>query len=202
VHGPGTDARSPVVWEGATLITQTQSPPLSDIIYMINKKSINLYTEHLLRAIGLQVSGEGSERAGIKAVLSFLDEQGIPTGGVHLYDGCGLAPADRITPQTMVGVLQYAARQPWFRQYYHSFAIAGDTADIGYFRHYGAGTRIQDNARIKSGLITDVRSLSGYIHDRKGRLIVFSFITNNHDGRARQVDELFRKVLVELAGLR
>jgi D-alanyl-D-alanine carboxypeptidase/D-alanyl-D-alanine-endopeptidase (penicillin-binding protein 4) len=120
---------------------------------------------------------------------------------MHIYDGSGLSPADRITPRTMVEQLVYASKQNWFPDFYRSLGIAGDPEDIGYFNHFGNGTPIANNARIKSGLISDVRSMSGYLHDKKGRLIVFSMIANNYDGHKNDVDNLYKKILIELADL-
>lgn len=201
VMHPGKKATRPVSYRTMKKITTTLSPPLRDIIYETNKKSINLYAEHCLRMLAVHEGGKGTEKAGVKTIVKFLHDHHIYSKGLHLYDGSGLSPADRITPRTMVEQLLYASKQPWFPDFYRSLGIAGDPADIGYFNHFGNGTPIANNARIKSGIISDVRSMSGYLHDKKGRLIVFSLIANNYDGHMRDVDNLYKKVLIELADL-
>lgn len=201
VTGQDSTAENTADYTSMTLITATISPPLRDIIYMTNKRSINLYAEHLLRMLGLHKLNEGTEEAGIKALYEFLEDEDIFSEGMHLYDGCGMSPSDRITPRTMTEMLAFASRQPWFGDYYRSLAIAGDPDDIGYLNNFGKNTLIANNARIKSGLIANVRSMSGYLRDRKGRLIVFSLIANNYSGSMHDVDRLYEKVLIELAGL-
>ena len=194
-------ADSPVNYDSMTMLTTTRSPQLKDIIYKTNKKSINLYAEHCLRMLAVQETKKGTEEEGVKTIKDFFTDHHIYSKGLHLYDGSGLSPADRITPRTMVEQLTYASKQPWFSDFYRSLGIAGDPDDIGYFRHFANGTPIANNARIKSGLITDVRSMSGYLHDKKRRLIVFSLIANNYNGHMHDVDNLYKKVLVELAEL-
>ncbi len=66
------------------LIIQTVSPPLKDIVYIVNKRSNNLYTEHLLRTIAVEKGAVGSEEEGIKVLTSFLKENNIPTDGFKL----------------------------------------------------------------------------------------------------------------------
>ena len=194
-------ATGPVAYSAMHEITTTLSPKLSDIVYKTNKKSINLYAEHCLRMLAVHETGKGTEVEGVKTIRRFLKDHHIYSEGMHIYDGSGLSPADRITPRTMVEQLVYASKQSWFPDFYRSLGIAGDPDDIGYFNHFGNGTPIANNARIKSGLISDARSMSGYLHDKKGRLIVFSMIANNYDGHKSDVDHLYKKVLIELADL-
>ncbi len=93
-------------------------------------------------------------------------------------------------------------KQKTFTAFYNSLAVAGDPADIGFFGNFGANTIIAKNARIKSGLITEVRSHSGYVKAKNGRMIAFSLISNNHSGTTRQIDEIHKQVILKLAELK
>ncbi len=189
-------------YDPAKLITETYSPPLKDIVYMINKKSDNLYTEQLLKTIGLTRQGTGSTEAGIETLESFLDSVGVSTDGMQLYDGCGLSRTDMITTRLMVRLLVFMTKQKTFDAFYNSMAVAGRADDPGYFSKFGVNTILQNNARIKSGLITGVRSHSGYIHDKAGRMIAYSIIANNYSGTVKQIDEIHKKIMLYLAGLK
>ena len=192
----------PVKYDESKLITSTISPPLKDIIYMINKKSDNLYTEQLLKSIALKEKGIGSTEEGINVIKSFLDSVGVPTDGFKLYDGCGLSRTDMITTQIMVKLLIFMSRQKDFDSFYNSLAVVGKSGDPGYFSNFGANTLLQNNARIKSGLITGVRSFSGFLKDLDGRMIAFSMIANNHIGTTKQIDEIHKQILLDLASLK
>ena len=188
-------------YDNAPVIVTTFSPPLKEIITIINKRSFNLYAEQLLKAIGLQKLGEGSTEKGIEAIEGELERLEVNTEGMQLADGCGLARTNGITTRTIVELLLAMKRSPRFEAYYRSLSVAGDSTDIGYFKEFGRGTEVQYNARIKSGSIQGVRSYSGYVHDTSGRLIAFSLIANNYAGRGSEVDAIHKEIIQELARL-
>ncbi len=202
ITGIASVLQKPVKYDEAKLITATVSPPLKDIVYMTNKKSINLYTEQLLKTIAVKEKGKGSEEAGIEVIKSYLDSVGIPTGGMQIFDGCGLSRTDMITTRMMVKLLIYMTKQKVFDAFYNSLAVAGKADDPGYFSNFGTGTLLENNARIKSGLITGVRSFSGYLKNRRGSLIAYSMIANNFSGTYKQIDEIHKQILLDLARLR
>lgn len=174
------------------------SPKLKEIVYIINKRSFNLYAETVLRNISAYKNGNGSTESGIDLVYSFLDSIKINREGVHLYDGSGLSRSDCVTPKMMAKLLSYNTKQKMFSAFYNSLGIAGDTTDISFYTRYGIGTPIQNNARIKSGFINLVRSHSGYLKAKSGRLISFSLITNNYNTSLRNIDELHKQIMIML----
>jgi len=182
-------------------IAEIRSPQLKDIVYLLNKRSINLYAEQLLRAIALKKGKPAGEQAGIETLTSYLKDNRISTEGLYLTDGCGLSPFDQITTKMMVRLLQRLPDKPYFDSFYRSLAVAGDEKDIGYFKYFGKGTRLAKNARIKSGLIQNVRSHSGYLRDRSGRMIVFSLIANHFTVDYKVIDRIHQQVLESLAEL-
>lgn len=202
ITGNASVLAKPVKYDESKLITTTFSPPLKDIVYMTNKKSINLYAEQLLKTIAAKEKGTGSEEAGIEVIKSYFDSVGIPTGGMQIYDGCGLSRTDMITTHMMVKLLIYMTGQKAFNAFYNSLAVAGRANDPGYFSNFGKGTLLENNARIKSGLITGVRSFSGYLKNRRGSLIAYSMIANNFSGTSGQIDEIHKQILLDLARLR
>lgn len=183
-------------------IDQLYSPQLKDIVYIINKKSDNLYTEMLLRAIGLKEFNTGSIEAGIDAVKNFFDENGINHDGLIMYDGCGLSRSDAITTNLMVDILTEMTKKKSFKTFYNSLGIVGEPTDISHFNNMGIGTAIEKNARIKSGVIGGVRAYSGYLNDRAGRIIVFSMIANNFNGEGVDVSNIHKKIMIKLAELK
>lgn len=188
-------------YEKFTLLYRHVSPPLKEIVYIINKKSNNLYTEQILRELAFVKYGDSSTETGIKAVYDFLSKSGIPADGVYLHDGCGLSRSDAVTAKALAKLLSFNTRQVYFNSFYNSLGIAGKKDDISSFRNTGINTIIADNAHIKDGYIGGVRSHTGYVRARNGRLIAFSFICNNFKGRSKSVGEMYTELITGLAGL-
>lgn len=201
VKGTSTRAEVKPVYDEKKLVTVTTSPKLKDIVYIINKRSNNLYTEQILRTIALRKTPSSTTESGTAFLLAHLKENNIPVDGVELYDGCGLSRTNMITARSMVELLIYNTRQKYFDAFYSSLGIAGDTADISFYKKYGLNSAIAGNARIKSGLINGVRSHSGYLKTKKGRTIAFSFIANNYTGSSSEVDKIHIDLMIRLAEL-
>ena len=194
--------KQPITFDKSKIIITTYSPSLENIIYTINKRSVNLYAETLLKTIALKMTGKGTTKNGTMFIKNYLDSVGVTTAGFKIYDGSGLSRVDEITTKAMTQLLIFMTKQKTFKPFYNSLAIAGDPTDPGYFDDFGKGTVIADNARIKSGLITGVRSESGFLKDRKGNLIAFSMIANNFSGKYKQVDEIHKQIMILLAKLK
>ena len=184
------------------LVTETYSPPLKDIVFIVNKKSDNLYTEMLLRAIGLKAKGEGSTDSGVDAVEEFLSKNRIETNGLLMHDGCGLSRSDAITTNLMLELLTLVSKKKYFNSFYNSLAVVGDRTDISAYSNYAIGTALEKNAHIKSGVIGGVRAYSGYLKDKSGKTIIFSMIANNFNGSGSRVSNIHKKIMIELAELK
>ena len=186
-------------YEKNKMIVETLSPSLSDIVFIVNKKSDNLYTEMLLRAIGFKAKKNGSVEKGVEAVEDFLNRCEINTNGLLMFDGCGLSRSDAITTNLMVDLLATISKKKYFNAFYNSLAAVGERNDISAYRNYGIGTAIEKNAHIKSGVIEGVRAYSGYLKDRNGRTIIFSMIANNFNGSGSSVSNIHKNIMIKLA---
>ncbi len=178
------------------------SPPLKDIVYIINKKSNNLYTELLLKKISQKINGIGGTLDGTSLIKKFLGNNGIDTDGLLLFDGSGLSRENAITTKMMADLLTILPGKKYFESFYNSLAIMGNPDDIGYFKNTGRGTALENNVRIKSGVIEGVRAYSGYLKNKNGRKIVFSMIANNFNGEGSEVTAIHRNILLILANLK
>ena len=201
VEGNPLKILAPQKYNDSKLVTKTVSPPLKDIVYIINKRSDNLYTELLLKAIGLKETGKGDTQSGTDVVKKYLQKNGIDCDGLLMFDGSGLSRSDAVTTKMMTNLLEMVSKQKYFKSFYNSLPVLGDPNDISNYKFLGRGTELEKNARIKSGSSTGVRAYSGYLKDKKGRAIIFSLIANNYNGEGSEVSFVHKKIMIELARL-
>jgi D-alanyl-D-alanine carboxypeptidase/D-alanyl-D-alanine-endopeptidase (penicillin-binding protein 4) len=162
------------------LLLQTQlSPSLDSINYWFLKKSINLYGEALIKTIAYEKTGIGSTEKGIEIVKKFWQERDIDKGSIHIIDGSGLSPQNRVTTNFLVKVLQFAKDKAWFSSFYNALPL-------------------YNNMTLKSGTIAGSKSFAGYHTSKAGVNYTLAIIVNNFDGSASSVVKKMFTVLDEL----
>lgn len=161
----------------ARIVAQRTSPPLSQIVTVVNKISQNLHAEMLLRLLGKAEGDDGSIAQGARVVRQFLVSAGVSPDGFFFYDGSGLSPQDDITPRAATTLLCYAARQPWGSVYRASLPVGGvdGTLDNRFMQ-----PSMKGKVFAKTGTISGVHTLSGYLTTASGRTLVFSILCNDH----------------------
>ena len=175
------------------------SVPVSAIVRMLMKPSNNGMTEHLIKTLGRVGDKPGTWAAGSARVLSWLrTTQSVP-GTVRIVDGSGLAHTNRVTARVLVRALQYARTRSWFGTFYDALPVAGisDPAIGGTLTSRMVKTAAQGNLRAKTGTLSGVTALSGYVADRDGRLYTFSMLGSYRSSTPRPV---FDKLGATLAG--
>ncbi|MCO4294802.1 D-alanyl-D-alanine carboxypeptidase/D-alanyl-D-alanine-endopeptidase [Solitalea sp. MAHUQ-68] len=153
-----------------------QSPPLKDIVYWFNKKSVNLYGEHLLKTIAKEKGKSATTNNGVELIREFWSKQGIDKNAINISDGSGLSPGNRVAGIAMARVLNYARAQSWFSAFYNSLPEA-------------------NGLKMKDGFINGVRSYAGYVDSKDGNTYTFVFIINNFSGSPKEMRQKMWKVL-------
>jgi D-alanyl-D-alanine carboxypeptidase/D-alanyl-D-alanine-endopeptidase (penicillin-binding protein 4) len=165
-----------------TLLATHTSPPLVQDLTVINKVSQNLHAELILRDLGKAVlptgPDAGSIAAGARVVRQFLIQAGIDPEDFLFYDGSGLSPQDLITPRAATTLLAYAARQPWGEAFRATLPIAGvDGSLASRFTQ----SPVKGKLLAKTGTLSEVNALSGYLTTRTGKTVAISILCNAHD---------------------
>ncbi len=179
--------------EHLTLITETFSVPLTDIVDVTNKRSYNLYAELLLRHLG-----GGSPEAGLGAVKAFLAGTGTDVSELDIVDGCGLSMRDTVKPENFTDLLRAVYKRKYFKNFNESLVVPGDPDATGHLRALGKGTPLEKNLRLKSGSLNGVRAYTGYLKTKKGRTLAFTSIVNNYSAAPASLDKLHEGLLLEL----
>ena len=171
--------------ERGSLLFVSLSPPLADIVALINKESNNFYAEQVLRTIGWG----GSVRGGAQRIEQFLRRAGasrLPA----VHDGSGLSRRNLVAPSTFTSLLRYMDSHPEGDTFRASMATSGErntTMEYRLSRH---------PVRAKTGSLRYVRALSGYAQRPDGSRVAFSMVANNYDGGSyrvrRTMDEIMK----------
>ncbi len=176
------------------VIHRHYSPPMSAIVERTNQKSVNLYSEALLRTVGKALAVDTTDllAGAVRALENYWKTRGIDMRGVQLVDGSGLSARNLVTTQFMVDLLRYYRNDAVFRA---SLPVAGRNGTLAYsFRRTAAVGRVQ----AKTGSINRVRGLAGYLEAQSGRQCAFAILVNNYDGSSRIARQLMDNLVVSL----
>ncbi len=158
----------------AKIITKIMSPPLPILLAEINQNSNNLYAEAILKILGKKLNTDNDTEA-IKLSLAKLK---IDPESYVLEDGSGLSRHNLITPKLLVDLLSAIAKTPQGQIYRETLAI-GQTN--GTLKHRFRRSPSPVNLWGKTGTLSGVTTLSGYLETATGETIVFSILENNSD---------------------
>ena len=182
-----------------TVIHTTTSPSLFEISKHINEESRNLYSEVLVKAIGLKAKGKASFEAGLAAIEEFWKARGVDMGGAFLHDGSGLSARNAITTRILSSIMRKAyIDEQSFCKFYDQLPIAGVSGTIANMKKRGFAT---NNVRAKSGSINRVRSFTGYVTTRSKKVLAFSIIVNNYTCSGGAMRQRLEDFLVKMAAL-
>ena len=182
-------------------VARDRSMTLARLLVPFMKLSNNMHAEALTKTMGRVKGGSGSWKAGLAVTTGYLRRIQVPMAGVSLTDGSGLTRQNRITGRAMARLLYKARKEPWFEAFYRSFPVAGNRKRLvgGTLRNRMIHSQAAGNARGKTGTLTGVTALSGYVTGADGRKYVFVMLSNYTGASPRPVENTF---VVTLAGWR
>lgn len=166
---------------GAAVLAQVQSATVVEQVGWMLENSDNYLAETLARMAAVSSGAPGSITAALAAMRATADGLGIPSAGLTLLDSCGLTLGDKISTAQLAAVVRaiVTSMDQDLRAGIDGFPVAGlsGTLDDRYGDVATAGGR--GLVRAKTGTLNTVLSLSGFVVDADGRLLVFSFVGND-----------------------
>jgi D-alanyl-D-alanine carboxypeptidase/D-alanyl-D-alanine-endopeptidase (penicillin-binding protein 4) len=139
--------------------------------------SQNLHAELLLRLLGRVHGTDGSFAEGTRVVRQFLVNAGVSDSDFFFYDGSGMSADDLISPRAYTQLLVYAGHQPWGAAWRQTLPVAGvDGSLAGRFTK----SPLKGNLWAKTGTLSEVNALSGYLQAASGKTLAFSILVNGH----------------------
>jgi D-alanyl-D-alanine carboxypeptidase/D-alanyl-D-alanine-endopeptidase (penicillin-binding protein 4) len=166
-----------IKYDNLSLVLTHKSPPLSEIVKVVNKRSQNLYAEQLLVTLAAEYGQRATAATGVSVVNAILARMGISTNEFLMHDGSGLSRVNLISPNSVGLLLEYMAKYKYFSYFYESLPISGVD---GTLKSRMKSSPAQGKVRAKTGYVGHVRNLSGYAETSDGENLVFSILVNNY----------------------
>jgi D-alanyl-D-alanine carboxypeptidase/D-alanyl-D-alanine-endopeptidase (penicillin-binding protein 4) len=172
--------KSGVLEAGTPVVATVESAPLSNIVADMLTRSDNDTAEMLLKELGLAGAGAGTTAAGLQVLDSTVGSWGVPTDNIVLADGSGLSTNNRLTCDTLVGVLEHLADT----LVVDGLPVAGRS---GTLIDDFLGSPVEGALVGKTGTLTnppatedppEVKALAGYLDAPNGDVIEFALVLN------------------------
>lgn len=184
---------------GLSALAVHHSAPLAELVARVNKPSNNWLADRVLRLVGARLYGRASLENGVKAMHEFLTRAGVRIESVMLENGSGLSYKNHLSARDVARVLLQGLKDARSaRAFIASLAIGGVDGTIkGRFAGHDAAGYVF----AKTGTLTGVAALSGFVSVDGEHLLCFAILTNGYKngrktqiraGQVRMVDAMFR----------
>ncbi|MEW6652022.1 MAG: D-alanyl-D-alanine carboxypeptidase/D-alanyl-D-alanine-endopeptidase [Bacteroidota bacterium] len=164
------------------------------VITNTNKVSDNLNAELLLRILSKKVSNEkASSKTGKILIDSLITLSGANPKTYRVTDGSGLSYYNLAASELFSKILVYMYEQETetFAAFFNSLPVGGvDGTLSNRYRNSPA----KGSVFAKTGTLSGVASLSGYINTKKGNWLAFSIIIQNYVGNASEARKIHDKI--------
>lgn len=160
----------------ATQLWSHNSEPMPQLLADFWYPSDNLMGELFLKELGVAQAGEpGTDANGRILEQAFLKSIGIDPFTVTISDGSGLSQYDRITPRDLLTILQFDWNSPNRDVVLDALPVSGvrGTLKSAYLK-----TPAERAVFAKTGSISHVRTISGYVITKTHGPVTFSFMVN------------------------
>lgn len=181
---PSTGSAPPSAPAPELELARRLSPPLSQLLQVVDKVSQNLHAEVMLREVGAIRENMGSREAGLADMRLFLSEIGVSKDDYRVSDGSGLSRSTLVTPTAITQLLTFMYESEYRGLWIGLLPVGGVDGSLGKrFEEHPEAQRIH----AKTGSLGHVRALSGYAESRKYGPVAFSFLVNNFDASTQEI---------------
>jgi D-alanyl-D-alanine carboxypeptidase/D-alanyl-D-alanine-endopeptidase (penicillin-binding protein 4) len=168
------------------------APPLKNILAEINQESNNIYAE----VLGKILARKSKVATPVDAIKKSLQQIGIKPDEYVLVDASGLSRQNLVTPQTLVKILRLMSRvkdSKTAQSYRQSLAIAGIK---GTLKNRFVNSPIQNHLWAKTGTLTEIGALAGYLKTQSNNTLVLSILVNNSELKNQEIRQAIDEIVV------
>jgi serine-type D-Ala-D-Ala carboxypeptidase/endopeptidase (penicillin-binding protein 4) len=187
--------------ENAQLLLTHQSEPLSELLIPFMKLSNNGHAEMLIKEIGKVSEGEGSWKKGLKVQKSVIAKYSANPKTMVLRDGSGISHVDLIPANQITSFLFTIQKEKWFPYYLNALPVGGNSEKFvgGSLRKRFKNPMFQGKVKAKTGTISTVSALSGYVETQSGQKLIFSILLNNllDESRGKKIEDKIVNILLK-----
>ncbi len=177
------------------VLSAVVSPSLKEMISVTDHESVNLYAAQLSKHLGLMFRQEGSFRAGMDVLSSFLETIGCNTQGILLSDAAGLSRKNYINTGTIVSLLKYMYNSPYKTTFISSLPTPGEN---GTLKNTFSEEVFKGRIIAKTGSMTGVKGIAGYVTTKSGRVLAFSILVNGYTIPGKEIQYKMEEILKEI----
>ncbi|MGM9966522.1 MAG: D-alanyl-D-alanine carboxypeptidase/D-alanyl-D-alanine-endopeptidase [Rummeliibacillus sp.] len=178
--------------KSAKLIAQKQSAPLSQLMIPYMKLSNNGIADILVKTMGKVKMQKGSTEAGLKVLRQYAKSRQLNIEEWIFEDGSGMSHSNRVSSNNLTELLFIVQKENWFSTYFNSLPVAANSERMvgGTLRNRLKSPLTAEKVFAKTGSLTGVNTLSGYIIGSSGKNFTFSILVQNKSGTISAIDEI------------
>ena len=176
--------RDGVTPPGSRLLHTAESPSLAEIVRDINKFSNNVMARQLFLTLSAEVLRQPARGdSSAQVIHGWLAQRGLTVPELVIENGSGLSRSERISAGGLGRVLLAAWTSAVMPEFIASMPLV---AHDGTMKRRLKFESIAGQAHVKTGSLSDVRSMAGYVLDRSGRRFAVVFFVNHAAAAASQ----------------
>jgi len=184
----------------AQLITSKESMTLEELLIPYMKLSNNGHADILVKTLGKEFKHHGSTNAGLKVLKEYGESIGLNMADWQFEDGSGMSHDNRVPSVVVSELLLKVQEEPWFDAFFTSLPVAanGERMVGGTLRNRLNDPLTAGIVHAKTGSLTGVSTLSGYVQASSGQWYIFSVLVQNKSGAVTAIDEIVKSIAKEL----
>lgn len=191
----GTFPSKAFVKDNGTVLIKEVSHSLEHAGADILKNSSNYAAETVYKIAGGRYKNSiGTVESANEMFMDFCVRNGLDTSDIRVVDGSGVSKNNIMTSDFVTNFLVNEAKKPEFQAYYETMAKPAEGTLKNRMLYFN------DNLRAKTGSLSDVSAIAGYLTTQKGNMVAFDIMINNHkfSNKKKKIleEEILRTIFV------
>ena len=183
--------------DGEVIATRS-SPPLVELLQVLEKVSENLHAELMLRETARVTRSSGTRESGLQELSAWLAGIGIKPEEWRAEDGSGLSRNDEVSPRAMTRMLSVMAASKNASAWLGLLPIGGEDGTLEHRLCCVGDPAAASQVRAKTGTLTRSIALSGYANSKTRGRLAFSIMVNNFSAPSADVRAWVDKIALIL----